>query len=152
VALNRDTGNDRLPHGNRDGDLHQDWAGDDQDWWDWYVTLAENGDTPTELGQGPGLPSVAAATDDEAVVELAEPYPLTAASARAFREDAFVKLPGVLSPSLVRRLAERLDALLHAEHGTTSRDGSRPWSRCGATTTSCGPSRRRHGWGTSQRT
>ena len=40
MALNPDSTNDRLPHGNREGDLHQDWAGGDQDWWDWYVTLA----------------------------------------------------------------------------------------------------------------
>jgi len=116
VAVNPEH-NEKLPEGNRAGGIEQDWAGDDQDWWDWYVTLADNSDAPTELGEGPGLPSVPAATDDEAVAELAEPYPLTAASVRTFREDAFVKLPGVLSPSLVRRLADRLDDLLHAEHG-----------------------------------
>jgi len=33
-----------LPPANRDGRIDQDWAGDDQDWWDWYVTLAENDD------------------------------------------------------------------------------------------------------------
>ena len=28
-----------LQPANRDGGIDQDWAGDDQDWWDWYVTL-----------------------------------------------------------------------------------------------------------------
>ncbi|MEP7091167.1 MAG: phytanoyl-CoA dioxygenase family protein, partial [Nocardioidaceae bacterium] len=34
-----------------------------------------------------------------------------------FQRQAFVKLPGVLSPAVVRRLAERLEQLLRAEHG-----------------------------------
>ena len=28
-----------LQPANRDGGIDQDLAGDDQDWWDWYVTL-----------------------------------------------------------------------------------------------------------------
>ena len=35
-----------LQPANRDGGIDQDWAGDDQDWRDWYVTLAENDDAP----------------------------------------------------------------------------------------------------------
>jgi len=46
------------PAANRDGGIDQDWAGDDQDWWDWYVTLAENDDAPIALVAGPGLPDV----------------------------------------------------------------------------------------------
>jgi hypothetical protein len=33
-----------LPPANRDGGIDQDRAGDDQDWRDCYVTLAENDD------------------------------------------------------------------------------------------------------------
>jgi len=47
-----------LQPANRDGGIDQDWAGDDQDWWDWYVTLAENDDAPIALVAGPGLPDV----------------------------------------------------------------------------------------------
>ena len=36
------TGNPLLPEANRSGALEQEWAGDDQQWWDWYVTLAAN--------------------------------------------------------------------------------------------------------------
>jgi hypothetical protein len=92
-------------------------AGDDQDWWDWYVTLAENDDAPTALVAGPGLPDVDPADDEQLQVELAAPYRLDAAQREAFRRDAFIKLEHVLSPAVVRRLAERLDSLLRAEHG-----------------------------------
>lgn len=117
MALNPDVTNDRLPEQNRGGGLEQDWAGDDQDWWDWYVTLAKNEETPTELVAGPGLPDVAPASDEELARELAEPYDLDPAAREAFRREAFVRLPAVLSAPVVRRLAERLEELLRAEHG-----------------------------------
>ena len=46
-----------LPPANRDCGIDQDWAGDDQDWWDWYVTLAENDDAPTALVPTPAFPT-----------------------------------------------------------------------------------------------
>jgi hypothetical protein len=94
-----------LPPANRDGGLDQDWAGDDQDWWDWYVTLAENDDAPAALVAGPGLPDVDPAGDGQLRAELEAPYPLDAAQREAFRRDAFIKLAQVLSPAVVRRLA-----------------------------------------------
>ena len=45
-----------LPPANRDGGIDQDRAGDDQDWRDCYVTLAENDDVPIALV--PCLPDV----------------------------------------------------------------------------------------------
>lgn len=109
--------NDKLPEQNRDGGLEQEWAGDDQDWWDWYVTLAANDQGPVDLVAGPGLPDVEAASDAQLERELAEPYALDPAVVERFGREAFVKLPGVLSPAVVRRLAERLEDLLRAEHG-----------------------------------
>ncbi|MEG9226060.1 phytanoyl-CoA dioxygenase family protein [Aeromicrobium sp. Sec7.5] len=118
MVLNNDTTtNDRLPEQNRGEGLEQDWAGNDQDWWDWYVTLAKNEDASAELVEGPGLPDVAPASDDELERELAEPYDLDPTVIESFRREAFVRLPGVLSPAVVRRLAERLEELLKAEHG-----------------------------------
>ena len=72
---------------------------------------------PAALVAGPGLPDVDPADDEQLRVELAVPYRLDAGQREAFRRDAFVKLPHVLSPAAVRRLAERLDHLLRAEHG-----------------------------------
>ncbi len=109
--------NPLLPEANRGGELEQDWAGNDQQWWDWYVSLAAN-QTAQPLVAGPGLPEVEPATDAEAAAALAEPYPLTAQDIEAFRAQSFVKLPAVLPAGVVRRLADRLSELLVAEHGT----------------------------------
>ena len=106
-----------LPEANRGHGIHTEWAGDDQQWWDWYVTLADNPAAGGPLVDGPGLPDAAAATDDEVALLLAEPYPVPAEALAAFRSGSFVKLPGVLTAPVVRRLAERLEQLLRAEHG-----------------------------------
>jgi hypothetical protein len=116
VDLNQQ--NPHLPVGNRRPGIDHEWEGDDQDWWDWYVSLATNDDDASPLAPGPGLPDAAPATDDELVAELAEPYRLDPALAELFREQTFIKLPQVLSPGVVRRLADRLEVLLRAEHGT----------------------------------
>ena len=110
--------NDALPLANREGGVDQPWAGDDQQWWDWYVTLAENTDEPLALVDGPGLPDVEPAGDEQVRDELAVPYALTVDQVEAFGREAFVRLPGVLSPAVVRRLADRLQVLLVAEHGS----------------------------------
>ena len=73
----------------RSDGIDQDWAGDDQDWWDWYVTLAENDDAPTALVAGPGLPDVDPADDEQLRVELAAPADLMLPSVK----------PSVVMPS-----------------------------------------------------
>jgi hypothetical protein len=105
-----------LQPANRDGGIDQDRAGDDQDWWDWYVTLAENDDAPIALVAGPGLPDVDPPTMSNCGSN-SQPYRLDAAQREAFRRDAFIKLAHVLSPAVVRRLAKRLDSRLRTEHG-----------------------------------
>ncbi len=107
---------DLLPLANRSGALEQAWDGDDQQWWDWYVSLAANDAPPARLLPGPGLPDAAPAGDDELATLLQEPYELEPEQRNHFREQSFVKLPGVLTPAVVRRLAHRLDELLRTEH------------------------------------
>ena len=68
-----------LQPANRDGGIDQDWAGDDRDWRDWYVT-------PTMSNCGSN----------------SQPVRLDAAQREPFRRDAFIKLAHVISPAVVR--------------------------------------------------
>ena len=107
-----------LPAANRDSGIDQDWAGDDQDWWDWYVTLAENDDTPAEL-VGRSRPPRRRRRPPTSSCGASSPSP-TPRPTSASRPSAAMpssSLPQVLSPAVVRRLAERLEELLRAEHG-----------------------------------
>jgi hypothetical protein len=101
-------------------DAAQPWEGDDQAWWDWYVTTADN---DADNGDGGDLvdldrpAAVEAAADWEVAVALAEPYPLRPAQIEAFRTYGYVRLPGVVSAPVVAALARRLEDLLTAEFG-----------------------------------
>ncbi len=108
------SGNVSQSHAERDG-LDTAWTGDNNEWWDWYLTLADGGgdDGPLlEVAEPGALPEPAA---DELAALLAETYPITAEQQQAFARDGFVKLPGVLPPAAVGRLRRLLVEHLAAE-------------------------------------
>jgi hypothetical protein len=108
--------NPLLPEANRSGGIEAPWAGDDQQWWDWYVTLAENAPV-AELVRG-RVPWTSRPPPTARVREaLEEPYPLRPDDVERFRNDTFVRLPDVLPPAVVARLGLRLEELLDAAHG-----------------------------------
>lgn len=99
-------------------DVSGDWRGDNQAWWDWYVSLAYNDAAPGERVKAD--PPAAPALDAQALAEeMATPYDLTQSQTEAFRRNGFIKLKGVLSPGAVtalrQTLAERLGAAFHTE-------------------------------------
>ena len=107
------SGNVSQTHAARDG-LDTAWTGDNNEWWDWYLTLADNGgdDSPLlELDEPPALPEP---TADELEALLAEAYPVTPEQVAAFARDGFVKLQGVLPPAAVSRLRRLLTEHLAA--------------------------------------
>jgi hypothetical protein len=116
----------------RRDDVYQAWEQDNQAWWDWYMTLADNSDEPPAEQQplrpyGPAAAERGSAEDlrvDEAAVhaELSVPYVLTANQIDAFRANGFIKLPGVLSTSATRLLRREIVGLL-ADAFDTELDG-----------------------------
>ncbi len=84
-------------------DVSGDWEGDNQAWWDWYVSLAYNTDQGGERTTAT-LSGAYPAEEAALAYELAEPYPLDDAQIEAFRRDGFVKLPRVISPEAAARL------------------------------------------------
>jgi hypothetical protein len=98
-------------------DTAQPWEGDDQAWWDWYVTTAANDATGGDLVEfdQPSTGRLAAAW--EVAAALGEPYPLQGAQIDAYRSDGYVRLPGVVPAPVVTALAQRLEELLTDEFG-----------------------------------
>jgi len=109
---------------NPDTDVSQAWDKDNQAWWDWYVSLAENEGDAEEVVPAPPLPDVPLPSDAEVIAELAAPYPLTEAQIAFFRENGFVKLREVFSPGAVLKLRAELKRLLHAEFGVDPDTGA----------------------------
>ena len=94
-------------------DVSGDWRGDNQAWWDWYVSLAYNPEMPAKrvTAHPPSEPPLALQALRD---EMSRPYILDDDQIAAFRRDGVVKLKGVISPgavSLLRlTLARRLGA------------------------------------------
>ncbi len=99
----------------RSADIHQTWEQDNQAWWDWYVSLADNEGEPQDLVEAAPLPDVPLPDDAALMEELRTPYPLTDDLCEQFRSDSFIKLKDVLSPGAVLRLRAELVRLLSAE-------------------------------------
>lgn len=93
-------------------DVEQPWEQDNQAWWDWYVSLADNDDAADELTAADPLPDVALPDDATLSRELADPYPITPEHVSSFRNNGFIKLPQVLSAGAVLRLRSEMKQLL----------------------------------------
>lgn len=95
-------------------DVAVEWDRGNDQWWDWYMSLADGpapvGTLVTPPPHDPGpLPP-----DDVLRTELAEPYPVTADQVEQFRTESFIKLPGVLSPGVLERIRLRMRDMLSA--------------------------------------
>ena len=98
-----------------DTNINQSWEQDNQAWWDWYVTLADN---PNQLDddkliQLPPLLHIDMPLDSDIEDELVAPYDLTETQKEMFNKDGFIKLPNVLSPGAVAKLRYELMHLLN---------------------------------------
>lgn len=87
-----------------DTDVSRAWEEDNQAWWDWYVTLAENENAPEALPILEPLPSIDLPDDEAVVRELHTPYELGPSDRERFARDGYIKLKGVLSPGATLRL------------------------------------------------
>lgn len=79
-------------------DVAVEWDRGNDQWWDWYMSLADGPAPDGPLVDPPAHDPGPLPSDDEIAAELAVAYPLTDEQITRFRTDAFVKLPGVLSP------------------------------------------------------
>lgn len=107
-------------------DVNQPWEQDNQAWWDWYVSLADNSvEKKNKLSKPPPLPEIELPSDAAILKELQTPYALTREHRVAFQRDGFVKLSNVLTPSAVIRLRQELIKLLEKAFNTTLDGGAR---------------------------
>jgi len=137
MATDHEPGRARLTGANAaTADVDHPWEQDNQAWWDWYVSLGageiERRGSPTpeherladqrlreELGGNDDV-----ATDAVLRAELAAPYRLTAAQRDLFARNGYIKLPGVLSPPVVRRLRLEMKRCLRDEYAVDPDDGA----------------------------
>ena len=110
----------------RQSDVTQSWEQDNQAWWDWYVTLAENESQSTDdLVDAAPIQAIDLPSDADIADELNTLYQLTPDKCEAFRRDGFIKLPNVLSLGAMVRLRKELIAILCENFDTTLDGGTK---------------------------
>ena len=90
-------------------DVSEPWESTNQDWWDWYVTLAYN-DENLKQRFSYRLPKVLTEAVGGAlpIKEIHSEYSVSDAEVTKFREDGFIKLKNVFSPSTIGILRRQL--------------------------------------------
>ena len=96
-------------------DISKPWDKDNQAWWDWYVSLADNDIKENKIINTDPLPNIAIPSDDEVISELTEPYHLTNKQIDFFKKNGFIKLKQVFSAGAVLKLRAELISLLKKE-------------------------------------
>ena len=96
-------------------DISKPWDKDNQAWWDWYVSLADNDGKQSKIINADPLPNIVIPSNDEVISELAEPYYLTNDQIDFFKKNGFIKLKRVFSPGAVLKLRAELINLLKEE-------------------------------------
>jgi len=80
------------------------WSASNEQWWDWYMSLAVN-DAPTPaLQPGPELPPDADPSQADVVAELEREVPVPADAVARFQRDGYVRLRDVVSAPMLLRL------------------------------------------------
>jgi len=106
-------------------DVSGSWESTNQDWWDWYVTLAYNDENlekrfPYELPE-----SLLEAVDNKLPKdEVHSEYLICDADVAKFRADGFIKLKNVFSPSMIGSLRRQLNIEL-VKHFKTNKPRQR---------------------------
>jgi len=94
-----------------------EWDQDNQQWWDWYMSLAEN--DPGESGEPlivlPEPISYPAPDPADLADELGRPFALSPAQIESFRSRGYIKLKNVLSPNALSLLRHELSAMLEQQ-------------------------------------
>ena len=104
--------------------IEQAWDQDNQQWWDWYMSLAENeaGQEEAPLIELPPSKDYAFPDETELVEELNAPYAIKQSQIDSFQRDGFVKLKELMTPGALAQLREEMSQLLKQ---AASRLGSR---------------------------
>ncbi len=95
-------------------DINKAWNKDNQAWWDWYVSLADNSNLSKNntLLELPNPPKLKKLSTIELKQELNTPYELSTHNVKSFQKNGFIKLKNVLTPRLTQVLRCEILSLL----------------------------------------
>lgn len=103
-----------LPSNAVEQEIGTAWAADNQQWWDWYMSLAATDPMQHQPVSVPPLPQSTALNSAVLESQLDERFVVTQAQHAAFRAEGFVTLPGVLDAAGLLELRAGATAMMRA--------------------------------------
>ncbi len=100
--------------------VEEQWKEGNEQWWDWYLSLAADEDAPRELVALEAPAPVALPSIEELREELATPFALTDAQGERFRAEGYLKVPEVLSAGALALAGSEVERLAAAGAGPGS--------------------------------
>ena len=93
---------------------NKSWDKDNQAWWDWYVSLADNTDSNKKDGvvKIPEPVKIKYPSKDELKEQLSSPFNISKDNIKNFQKNGFIKLKNVLTPYAVQALRNEILSLL----------------------------------------
>ena len=93
---------------------NKSWDKDNQAWWDWYVSLADNADSNKKDGlvKIPEPVKIKYPSKDELKEQLSSPFNISKDNIKNFQKNGFIKLKNVLTPYAVQVLRNEILSLL----------------------------------------
>lgn len=97
----------------RSADVGQEWDRDNQQWWDWYMSLAEDDECFSEqpLIELPAPVSHTEPDRASLIAQLENPFALSSDHVEHFRRNGYVKIKDVLSPGALSVLRNAMVAI-----------------------------------------
>ena len=97
--------------------IEKAWDQDNQQWWDWYMSLAENdsGEDEAPLVELPPAIPVSFPDETQLVEELDAPYALSQSQIDSFQQDGYIKLKKLISPGALAQLRDEMSRLLQQD-------------------------------------
>ncbi len=94
--------------------VNKAWDKDNQAWWDWYVSLADNKNSNIKnaLLELPEPPMLKEPSMIDLKQELTTPYNITNHDIKTFQKNGFIKLKNVLTPEITQVLRYEILSLL----------------------------------------
>jgi ectoine hydroxylase-related dioxygenase (phytanoyl-CoA dioxygenase family) len=108
--------------GSSNYDPSVEWKEDNQAWWDWYVTLAEDDDAPPAKRYCKSLLSKPKGLFEDIRSELNEPYGIRSDQISFFQANGYIKIKNFLSEELVTHLRAEMVAQFRKEYPEYSED------------------------------
>ena len=98
----------------KNNENNKSWDKDNQAWWDWYVSLADNTDSNKKDGlvKIPEPVKTKYPSKDELKEQLSSPFNISKDNIKNFQKNGFIKLKNVLTPYAVQALRNEILSLL----------------------------------------